>query len=131
MTIPIPINAHCAIVSMNALTRRPGIITLLSDMQGDCAKHYEGRVLRVVGYFHAFLSDNIVHIQDGANLLSVDCALLQPVQLSKGCLYHFIGEADWSNSNRELILRAQVYRCLEGLDFQNYKRALKYVQNEK
>lgn len=116
---------------MNALTRRPGVITLLSDMQGDRAKDYEGRVLRVVGYFHAYLSDNIIHIQDGADLLSVDCALLQPVQLSKGCLYHFIGEADWSDSKGKLILRAQVFRCLEGLDFQNYKRALKYIHKEK
>lgn len=116
---------------MNALTKRPGVITLLSDMQGDRAKHYEGRVLRVVGYFHAYLSENIVHIEDDANFLSVDCALLQPVQLTKGYLYHFIGEADWNDSNGQLILRAQVHRCLEGLDFQNYKRALKYVQNQK
>lgn len=115
---------------MNSLTKRPGVITLVSDMQGDRAKDYDGKVLRVVGYFHSYLSDNIIRIEDGDNFLSVDCALLQPVQLTKGCLYHFIGEADWSDNSSELILRAQVHRCLEGLDFQNYKRALKYVQKE-
>ena len=112
---------------MNALTKRPGVITLLSDVQGDRAKDHEGRVLRVVGYFHSFSSDNIIHIEDGGSFLAVDCALLQPVQLIKGCLYQFIGEADWNENNGQLVLRAQVHRCLEGLDFQNYKRALKYI----
>ena len=116
---------------MNALTKRPGVITLIPDIQGDRAKDYEGRVLRVVGYLHSYLSDNIIHIEDGASFLSVDCALLQPVQFTKGCLYHFIGEADWREDGGKLILRAQVYRCLEGLDFQNYKRALRYIQSEK
>jgi len=116
---------------MNAIAKRPGVITLLSDIQGDRAKDYEGRVLRVVGYLHSYTSDNIIHIEDGAKFLSVDCTLLQPVRLTKGLLYHFIGEADWRDNSGELILRAQVYRCLEGLDFQNYKRALQYVKSEK
>ena len=116
---------------MNALTKRPGIITLLSNIQGGSAKDYDGRVLRVVGYCHSYSSDNMIQIEDETNFLAVDCALLQPVQLTKGCLYHFIGEADWNDKKGQLILRAQVHRCLEGLDFQNYKKALKYVLSKK
>ena len=112
---------------MNALTKRPGVITLLSDIQGDSVKDYDGRVLRVVGYFHSYSSENIIQIKDETNFLAVDCALLQPVQLTKGYLYHFIGEADWNDNDKQLMLKAHVHRCLEGLDFHNYKRTLKFV----
>lgn len=113
---------------MNALAKRPGKIVLLADIQGEDGKKYENEVVRVVGYFQSYLSDSLICIEDKTNVLSVDCALLQPIRLTKGWLYHFIGEADWREESRQLILRAQVYRCLEGLDFQNYKKSLKYFQ---
>jgi len=111
---------------MNALAKRPGKIVLLADTQGENGRKYENEVLRVVGYFQSYLSDSLIRIEDDTNVLSVDCALLQPIRLTRGWLYHFIGEADWREESKQLILRAQVYRCLEGLDFQNYKKSLKF-----
>jgi len=116
---------------MNALAKRPGKIVLLADIQEEEGRKYENEVIRVVGYFQSYLSDSLIRIEDEASFLSVDCALLQPIRLTKGWLYHFIGEADWRDESRQLILRAQVYRCLEGLDLQNYKKSLKYLQSAK
>jgi len=54
----------------------------------------------------------------------VDTRLIEPFQAKLGVMYQFIGELDQQDDTDKVLLRARVVRCVEGLDWLLYNRAM-------
>lgn len=64
--------------------------------------------------------------------LCVDTSLIEPFDARFGSLFNMIGELEDGNQN-EIVLRARVVRCVDGLDLSLYRKAIesqrRYLEN--
>ena len=84
-----------------------------------------GKVYRTIGELqeHNIQKGQLV-IKDtnSDSVLVIDSSLIEPFPFRQRVLYQFIGEAR-IGSDSQIILRAYVYRCVEGLNLDIYKQS--------
>ena len=57
--------------------------------------------------------------------LTVDSQMIEPFPYKQGSFYQFCGELDGSKTkSTNIVLKAHVYRCVDGLDMDVYMKAL-------
>lgn len=84
-----------------------------------------GKFFRTIGELY---EHNIQKVQlvlkdiDSDSTLVIDSSLIEPFPFRQRILYQFIGEARLGTDN-QVILRAYVYRCVEGLNLELYKKS--------
>ena len=83
-----------------------------------------GKLLRTIGELqeHNIQKQQLViKDADSDSTLVIDCSLIEPFPFRQRIIYQFIGEVR-VGSDSQLILRAYVYRCVEGLNLDMYKK---------
>lgn len=56
--------------------------------------------------------------------LYVDTKLIEPFNARYGSLFQMIGELDVDGKDGDIVLKARVVRCVDGLDLTLYKKAV-------
>lgn len=84
-----------------------------------------GKFIRTIGELHEHNIQKeqlVLKDTDSDSTLVIDSSLIQPFPFRQRILYQFIGEARHGTDN-QVILRAYVYRCVEGLNLELYKQS--------
>lgn len=84
-----------------------------------------GKFLRTIGELQEhFILDERLVIKDAesGSTLVIDSKLIEPFPFRQRVLYQFIGEVRLEPQG-QVILRAYVYRCVEGLDLKLYEQS--------
>lgn len=91
------------------------------------SENLEGKSVRITGKLDEHDAEacmgRLVDPQSGKNLV-VNTMLIEPFSAKKGSLLQIIGELDCLNSRNEVVLKARVVRCVDGLDMTMYRKAL-------
>ena len=68
---------------------------------------------------HAVITDPLC-----ANSVTIDTRLIEPFEARIGVIFQFIGEMHQQSTSGKMLLQARVVRCVEGLDWLLYERAI-------
>ena len=85
-----------------------------------------GKFFRTIGELHEHdvqKGQLVIKDTDSDATLVIDSSLIEPFPFRQRILYQFIGEVRLGTDN-QVILRAYVYRCVEGLNLELYKKSL-------
>jgi hypothetical protein len=85
-----------------------------------------GQSFRLIGTLnHIDATENRAQIEHRGRLLDVDTTLLGQFPFHIGSLFQFIGEMNYDEFSKKLVLKARVGRNIDGLDMGLYEQALK------
>lgn len=90
-------------------------------------ENLEGKSVRISGKLEEHNAQDciarLVDPQSGKHLV-INTVLIEPFAAKKGSLFQMIGELEYLNNKSEVILKARVVRCVDGLDMMMYRKAL-------
>lgn len=91
------------------------------------SENLEGKSVRITGKLEEHDAEacmaRLVDPQSGKHLI-VKTILIEPFAAKRGSLFQMIGELDCLNNRNEIVLKARVVRCVDGLDMTMYRKAL-------
>ena len=96
-------------------------------LQRTSVENLEGKSVRITGKLEEYdagaSTARLVDPQSGKSLL-VNTVLIEPFSAKRGSLFQMIGELDCLNNRNEVMMKARVVRCVDGLDMTMYRKAL-------
>ncbi len=110
-------------------TGRPAFVfNAIPDILAGRPEEQHGKTVRTIGRLKQYnVKESVMSIEDLRTFaeLMVDCRIIEPFSFRQGALYQFCGELDGSKTkSTNVVLKAHLYRCVEGLDMDIYMKAL-------
>lgn len=95
----------------------------IPDILGKDPAELHGKMIRTTGSLRRYeVKRSQIWLKDWKSVLElvIDSRVIEPVSIRRNSIYQFIGELDSSGA----VLKALVYRSVDGLDMDLYMKAL-------
>ena len=110
------------------MSKEPSTFMTIPDILGKDPAELHGKMIRTMGSLRRYeVKRSQIWLKDWKSVLElvIDSRVIEPVSIRQNSMYQFIGELDSSGARGSgAVLKALVYRCVDGLDMDLYMKAL-------
>ena len=110
------------------MSKEPSSFMTIPDIQCKDPAELHGKMIRTIGSLQKYeVKRSLIWLKDWKSVLQlvVDSRVIEPITIKQNSIYQFIGELDSSGARSSgVVLKALVYRCMDGLDLDIYMKAL-------